>query len=48
MGRSSRLIDRQDDYLYFPTDWRVTADNGSECDICVIKLRQKAFGCLAL
>ena len=42
-----RLIDRQDDYLRFTTDWRVTADNnGSERDIRMIKLRQKMSGCL--
>ena len=40
-----RLIDRQDDYLRFTTDWRVTADNnGSERDIRMIKLRQKVSG----
>ena len=42
-----RLIDRQDDYLRFTTDWRLTADNnGSERDIRMIKLRQKVSGCL--
>ncbi len=42
-----RLIDRQDDYLRFTTDWRVSADNnGSERDIRMIKLRQKVSGCL--
>ena len=42
-----RLIDRQDDYLRFTRDWRVTADNnGSERDIRMIKLRQKVSGCL--
>jgi transposase len=42
-----RLIDRQDDYLRFTTDWRVPADNnGSERDIRMIKLRQKVSGCL--
>jgi transposase len=42
-----RLLDRQDDYLRFTTDWRVTADNnGSERDIRMIKLRQKVSGCL--
>src|SRR6266516_3169610 len=40
-----RLIDRQDDYLRFTTDWRVTADNnGCERDIRMIKLRQKVSG----
>lgn len=42
-----RLIDRQNDYLRFTTDWRVTADNnGTERDIRMIKLRQKVSGCL--
>jgi transposase len=42
-----RLIDRQDDYLRFTTDWRIPADNnGSERDIRMIKLRQKVSGCL--
>ena len=42
-----RLIDRQDDYLRFTTDWRVPPDNnGSERDIRMIKLRQKVSGCL--
>lgn len=42
-----RLIDRQDDYLRFSTDWRIPADNnGSERDIRMIKLRQKVSGCL--
>src|SRR3954469_2347716 len=42
-----RLLDRQDDYLRFTTDWRVPADNnGSERDIRMIKLRQKVSGCL--
>ena len=42
-----RLIDRQNDYLRFTTDWRVTADNnGAERDIRMIKLRQKVSGCL--
>jgi transposase len=42
-----RLIDRQDDYLRFTHDARVPADNnGSERDIRMIKLRQKASGCL--
>ena len=42
-----RLLDRQDDYLRFTTDWRIPADNnGSERDIRMIKLRQKVFGCL--
>ena len=42
-----RLLDRQDDYLRFTTDWRVPPDNnGSERDIRMIKLRQKVSGCL--
>jgi transposase len=42
-----RLIDRQDDYLRFATDWRIPPDNnGSERDIRMIKLRQKVSGCL--
>ena len=42
-----RLLDRQDDYLRFITDWRIPADNnGSERDIRMIKLRQKVSGCL--
>ncbi|WP_424235356.1 IS66 family transposase [Actinophytocola sp.] len=42
-----RLLDRQDDYLRFTQDWRIPPDNnGSERDICMIKLRQKVSGCL--
>jgi len=42
-----RLLARQDDYLRFTTDLRVTPDNnGSERDIRMIKLRQKVSGCL--
>jgi transposase len=42
-----RLLDRQDDYLRFTTDWRIPADNnGSERDIRMIKLRQKVSGYL--
>ncbi|WP_133806164.1 IS66 family transposase [Kribbella caucasensis] len=42
-----RLINRQDDYLRFTTDWQIPADNnGSERDIRMIKLRQKVSGCL--
>ncbi len=42
-----RLLDRQDDYLRFTTDWGIPADNnGSERDIRMIKLRQKVSGCL--
>jgi transposase len=42
-----RLLNRQDDYLRFTTDWRVPADNnGSERDIRMIKLRQKVSGCM--
>jgi len=40
-----RLLDRQDDYLRFTTDWRIPADNnGAERDIRMIKLRQKVSG----
>lgn len=42
-----RLLDRQDDYLRFITDWRIPPDNnGSERDIRMIKIRQKVSGCL--
>jgi transposase len=42
-----RLRDRQDDYLRFTTDLRAPPDNnGSERDIRMVKLRQKASGCL--
>ena len=42
-----RLLNRQDDYLRFTTDWPIPADNnGSERDIRMIKLRQKVSGCL--
>ena len=42
-----RLLERQNDYLRFTTDWRIPADNnGSERDIRMIKLRQKVSGCL--
>jgi hypothetical protein len=42
-----RLLDRQDDYLRFTTDWRIPPDNnGSERDIRMIKFRQKVSGCL--
>ena len=42
-----RLLDRQDDYLRFTTNWRIPPDNnGSERDIRMIKLRQKVSGCL--
>jgi len=42
-----RLLNRQDDYLRFTTDWRIPPDNnGSERDIRMIKLRQKMSGCL--
>ena len=41
------LLDRQDDYLRFTTDWRIPADNnGSERDIRMTKLKQKISGCL--
>jgi transposase len=36
-----RLPGRQDDYLRFTTDWRIPADNGSERDICMTRLKQK-------
>ncbi len=42
-----RLLDRQDDYLRFTTDFRVPPDNnGSERDIRMAKLKQKVSGCL--
>jgi transposase len=42
-----RLLDRQDDYLRFTTDFRAPPDNnGCERDIRMIKLRQKISGCL--
>jgi transposase len=42
-----RLLDRQDDYLRFTWDWRVSPDNnGTERDIRMAKLRQKVSGCL--
>ena len=42
-----RLLDRQDDYLRFTTDFRIPADNnGSERDIRMVKLRQKVSECL--
>jgi hypothetical protein len=42
-----RLLNRQDDYLRFTTNWRIPPDNnGSERDIRMIKLRQKISGCL--
>lgn len=42
-----RLLERQDDYLRFTTDWRIPPDNnGSERDIRMIKLRQKISGCM--
>jgi transposase len=42
-----RLLDRQDDYLRFTTDFRIPADNnGCERDIRMAKLRQKVSGCL--
>ena len=42
-----RLIDRQDDYLRFTTDFPIPPDNnGSERDIRMVKLRQKVSGCL--
>jgi transposase len=42
-----RLLDRQDDYLRFTTDFRAPPDNnGSERDIRMAKLKQKVSGCL--
>lgn len=42
-----RLLDRQDDYLRFTTDFRAPPDNnGSERDIRMAKLRQKISGSL--
>jgi transposase len=42
-----RLIDRQDDYLRFTSDFRAPPDNnGCERDIRMAKLRQKVSGCL--
>jgi transposase len=42
-----RLIDRQDDYLRFTRDFRISPDNnGSERDIRMAKLKQKVSGCL--
>ena len=42
-----RLLDRQDDYLRFTTDFRAPPDNnGCERDIRMVKLRQKVSGCL--
>jgi transposase len=42
-----RLLDRQDDYLRFTTDFRALPDNnGSERDIPMAKLKQKVSGCL--
>jgi transposase len=42
-----RLRDRQDDYLRFTRDWRISPDNnGCERDIRMTKLKQKVSGCL--
>jgi hypothetical protein len=42
-----RLLGRQDDYLRFTRDFRVSPDNnGSERDIRMAKLKQKVSGCL--
>ena len=42
-----RLLDRQDDYLRFTRDFRVSPDNnGTERDIRMAKLKQKVSGCL--
>ncbi len=42
-----RLLDRQDDYLRFTRDFRVSPDNNAtERDIGMAKLKQKVSGCL--
>jgi transposase len=42
-----RLLDRQEDYLRFTTDFRAPPDNnGTERDIRMAKLKQKVSGCL--
>ncbi len=42
-----RLLDRQDDYLRFTTNFRAPPDNnGTERDIRMAKLKQKISGCL--
>jgi len=42
-----RLLDRQDDYLRFTRDFRVSpGNNGSERDIRMAKLKQEVPGCL--
>ena len=45
--KARRLRDRQDDYLRFTRDWRISPDNnGCERDIRMTKLKQKVSGCL--
>ena len=44
-----RLRDRQDDYLRFTQDWRISPDNnGCERDIRMTKLKQKVSGRIPL
>jgi transposase len=42
-----RLLDRQDDYLRFTSDFRAPPDNnGTERDLRMAKLKQKVSGCM--